>query len=228
MQLDEVINKIIKKMDYKIYVEIGTSFGNTFNSVNCEKMICVEPRISNMDYGEIKHLRDNNYSFYKMLSDDFFNKYNETVDIVFVDGFHEYTQCLKDITSALNILNPGGIVLVHDVIPENWVEALSYNEYWNKFIKENPQYTGGWTGDVWKSILHIRSWEDVDVQTFDVKYGLSVIMKRKNQNKLHYEHSTIQRMTYKDFEEKKQEILNIKKDDEIINEIVSIERTLVF
>jgi len=208
-------------MGYKIYLEIGTNFGNTFNNINCDKMIAVEPKISNMEYGEIKTLRNENYAFYRMTSDDFFNKFNESVDIVFIDGLHEYMQALRDVINSLKIINHGGIVLVHDVDPKDEIEALTDDEFFNGFMKKNPDYTGGWTGDVWKTILHIRSlWDDIHVQTFDIKYGLSVIIKGRFQNRLPYGHATIQSMTFDDFKKKRQEILNIRKYEDIMEDIM--------
>jgi hypothetical protein len=42
-----------------------------------------------------------------------------------------------------------------------------------------PREQAGWCGDVWKSILRLRSKTNIYVQTLDSDFGLTIIRKNK-------------------------------------------------
>ena len=131
-----VINEIINKNKYKKYLEIGTQHGATFKSIKCNNKICVDPD---------KLYKDLTFN---ETSDEFFNHNKETFDIIFIDGLHLYEQVLKDIDNALEVLNEGGTIVVHDILPTD-----------EKMQKREP--TGGsWTGDVWKAWIILRQTRD--------------------------------------------------------------------
>ena len=108
------------------YLEIGVCSGYTFDRLNIktENKFGVDP-----DKG----------GNYKMTSDQFFfeNK-DQKFDVVFIDGLHHYDQCQKDIINSLNSLNENGIILIHDMIPNN------------SLVEYTPRraINSHWTGDV--------------------------------------------------------------------------------
>ncbi len=54
---------------------------------------------------------------HRMTSDEFFATNDRHFDVIFVDGLHESEQVLKDVSAALDILNPNGFVFMHDCNP---------------------------------------------------------------------------------------------------------------
>lgn len=92
--------------------------------------------------------------FLKVESDDFFNVNENRFDLIFIDGFHEYRQVLRDIINSLNILNENGIVLIDDVFPTDLKLAA---KPWQALTpKERRGVKNGdfsWQGDVFKAIF---------------------------------------------------------------------------
>lgn len=60
----------------------------------------------------------------------------EMVDLVFIDGDHNYEEVLFDLRSWAGILSPGGILAAHDY--GHW-EGV--NKAWDEFVVRNP---AGW------------------------------------------------------------------------------------
>jgi predicted O-methyltransferase YrrM len=52
-------------------------------------------------------------------SDDFFKQNLKRYDIIFIDGNHCALQVRKDVLNALMALKSNGIILLHDVFPDN-------------------------------------------------------------------------------------------------------------
>jgi hypothetical protein len=106
----DLINFFIQQYDYTSYLEIGVkSQSKTFNHIQCIQKEGVDP---------------NGCTTHKMTSDNFFQMINRSKkwDIIFVDGYHERPQVIKDIENALLHLNDNGTIVCHDVNPrEEWL-----------------------------------------------------------------------------------------------------------
>jgi hypothetical protein len=150
----DIINALIKKYNYKSYLEIGIYHPDLcFNNVVCESKIGVEPFPKEL-FPEIKH----------MTSDVFFYKNKNTFDIIFIDGLHLDYQVFKDINNALKCLNTGGIILAHDCLPAKIEHQTETN------------MGGAWFGTCWKAIARLRCTRtDLDICTLDTDCGVSVI-----------------------------------------------------
>jgi len=159
MTRTEIINKLIKKNNYKSYLEIGVRD----YYINCDKIEC-----------EIKHSVDpfpQNKCDYKMTSDEFFENIENDVkyDLIFIDGLHLTEQVDKDIENSFKHLADGGTVVMHDCLPEQ--EA---NQFRNPVISQ-------WTGDVWKSVVKLRSSrDDISVDVVDTDWGCGILKKSSN------------------------------------------------
>lgn len=149
----EIINELIKKHNYKSYLEIGTQFGNCFEQIAVDYKVCVDPE---KRYEHLTHT---------MTSDDFFAQNKETFDIIFVDGLHLEEQSTVDIYNSLKILNPGGVIVVHDCLP-----------HCEEFIKVC------WNGTVFRSIIDLRyNNPDVSIYVVDSDNGCGIIKPGKQQ-----------------------------------------------
>ncbi len=159
MTRTEIINKLIDQNSYKSYLEIGVR--DYF--INCDKVIC-----------DLKHSVDpfpQNKCDYKMTSDEFFSQVNEDVkyDLIFIDGLHLSEQVDKDIENSLKHLSEGGTIVMHDCLPEQ--EA---NQFRNPVISQ-------WTGDVWKSVVKIRTYrDDISVDVVDTDWGCGILRRTSN------------------------------------------------
>ena len=71
----EIVQEIIRKKNYKKYLEIGCFDDELFNHVNCEKKVGVDP----VSGGTIRKT-----------SDQFFLNNDQYFDCIFIDGLHEY------------------------------------------------------------------------------------------------------------------------------------------
>ena len=101
------INKAVAKFKNCMYLEIGVAGNHVFNSI---------PLKMTNKFGVDPSTGGN----YRMTSDEFFEKNkNLKFDVIFIDGLHHYDQCQRDCINSMNILNPGGIIFLHEDICEN-------------------------------------------------------------------------------------------------------------
>ena len=57
-------------------------------------------------------------NFVTQASLDFINKTDKKFDFIFLDGDHAARTVYREVAAALRILNPGGVILLHDFYPE--------------------------------------------------------------------------------------------------------------
>ena len=184
----DLIKHVIKKNDYKNYLEIGCHNNEVFDKIEIEK-IGVDP-ISGGNY--------------KGTSDKFFKKNLKKFDCIFIDGLHEYSQVRKDILNSIEILNKDGIIILHDCLPP----SISHQRV------PRTRYT--WNGDVWKAIVEARTWEHVDTYTVLSDQGLGLIKKEKNSNVLNIGNQSFKKLKYKFFYENYSKIMRTISYDNIL------------
>ena len=105
---------------------------------------------------------------FRMTSDEFFSKNRILFDVIFIDGLHHYKQCQKDCMNALKFLKPNGIILLHDLLPQNADE---------EFV---PQRNKTWTGDVWKVAVELNISKNLDFRIVNIDHGVGILKKKKN------------------------------------------------
>ena len=185
----DIVQNIIKKKNYKKYLEIGCFDDELFNYINCEKKVGVDP----VSGGTIRKT-----------SDQFFSDNNNYFDCIFIDGLHEYKQVRKDILNSLKFLNRGGLILLHDCLPNNYFEQAIPRCQWT------------WNGDVWKAIVESRKSKDIDVYTCYADYGIGVIIKRPNRNLLETSNKDSASLKFEDYFHNHKNLMNIIEYDKLI------------
>jgi len=185
----DLVKFLIKKYNFKSYLEIGCDKDQLFSKIDIDIKIGVDP----ISGGNI---RDS--------SDNFFKKSNQKFDIIFIDGLHHYDQVSKDIKNSLSVLNEKGIILVHDCLPQT------------KAHQSVPRYRGTWNGDVWKSIVEFRTKENLDIFVCMIDFGIGVIKKRKNQDLLKLNKTNFKKLKFKDYYYNHKKFMNIKSYDETL------------
>jgi hypothetical protein len=190
MKRTDIINHLIKKNNYKRYLEIGVRDPESnLNLIDIEHKDGVDPA------GRCN---------YPVTSDDFFEQLdkNVTYDIIFIDGLHLDYQVEKDITNSLKHLSEGGTIVMHDCSP----------------IKEEHQveeYVVGttWNGTTWKAYVKFRMTdENLTMFVVDTDHGVGVITKGKQTL---YPKSDI--LDFKLLDKNRKEILNLITPEQFLN-----------
>jgi hypothetical protein len=132
------------------YLEIGCGLNALFDSVSCMHKTGVDP---------------NRGGTHRMTSDEFFLINSQIYDVIFIDGLHEYEQVHRDAVNALNSINVGGYVAIHDLLPSDWKEH------------HVPRISDVWTGDCWKLAVQLTAVEGIEFVILDLDHGVGVLKK---------------------------------------------------
>lgn len=211
----DIINHLIKKNNYKTYIEIGYFKGWSFDRIECESKTAVDPNPSktedqmNMRVDSEQHslIKDESgeysriHNLWKMTSDKFFSTIpkDRRYDIVFIDGLHESTQVDRDIQNALKHLNKGGTIVMHDCLPTSL-----------EMVTTGTQL-GEWTGDCYKSFINFTTGGRCDFAVVDTDYGVGII-----QNYIGLPQSMNLDYSFEDFQKDKNKLMNIISVEEFL------------
>lgn len=206
-----IIQRLINRFGYKNYLEIGVERGINFFQIEAEFKIAVDPAfIIPGGYQDTEKEK-----FHQMTSDEFFANppkeiLEKGLDIVFVDGLHTYEQSLRDVENALRYLSNNGIIVIHDCLPNSPVNAMpTYEE-----AKQHPNFEGNWTGEVYKTIIHLRALrDDLFIAVVNVDWGVGIVKKGNPEGMVSIKVDDIRRMSYDDFAKDKEKLLNLKPED---------------
>ena len=177
-----LIQFLIDKYKYSTYLEIGCDKDQSFSKIKIPHKVGVDP----ISGGSIR-----------ITSDNFYKTNKEKFDIIFIDGLHHYEQVIDDINNAIDILNDNGHILVHDCLPRTIAHQAV------------PRYRGSWNGDVWKSIVELRTKTDLEVFTCEIDFGVGVIKKKINTSPLNIKISNFKNLKFKDYYNRNKEFMNI-------------------
>ena len=183
-----IIQEIIDQKNYKSYLEIGCDNDENFSKIKIKSKVGIDP----LKGGTIR-----------MTSDEFFIKNDQSFDIIFLDGLHTYDQTIKDIDNGLRFLNTNGVILIHDCLPK---------KIWNQIV---PRLYGHWNGDVWKAIVHSRTYDHADTYTCIADHGLGVIFKRENRNKLDIKQTNFKKLKFADYYKNHHQYMNVIKYEDL-------------
>ncbi len=167
----DMIEYLIKKNNYKKYLEIGCDQNQLFSRINIQNKVGVDP----VSGGNVRET-----------SDSFFEKNREMFDIIFIDGLHIYEQVKRDILNSIKYLNDEGVILIHDCLPDSMAKQAV------------PRYKMQWNGDVWKAIVDLRQNADLEIFTCEIDQGIGIIKKNKNTSILKID-KPIQKLKFKDY-----------------------------
>jgi len=218
MDREKVILTLMKQKQLSNYLEIGVFNGHIFFRVKSTFKIAVDPDFRFDLLRKTGKLFLNPYNwfnkYFKKTSDDFFVEdapellSDRKLEIALIDGMHEYAYALRDVENCLNYLEDHGVIVLHDCNPRVKADAVSFDEW------KQRNFTGTWNGDVWRTLLHLRSLrDDINVFTLDCDHGLGVITFGKPENRLHYTLDEIEKFTFEDFDANRASWINLKPAD---------------
>lgn len=177
----DIINHLIKKNNYKRYLEIGYYKGWSFDKVNCAYKVAVDPypckcaeqmewtpsstdgyltksTTSNFDVRSQNFRRE---LIFKCTSDEYFLGRTNMYDIIFIDGLHHSDQVLKDVRNGLRLLRNHGVIILHDCNPPTLLHVTT-------------GVNGCWTGDTYKAAVTLN-YLGLDFYTVDVDWGIGIL-----------------------------------------------------
>jgi len=143
------------------FLEIGVQDGFTFEGVRSARKLGVDPYAGFhtwwLPYGA---------KFSKMDSAAFFSRDSkETFDFIFIDGLHTAEASYEDFIGAANMIaDDGGVILIDDVLPSDFLSSLPTYAESKREKKLAGIDDGRWYGDVWRlAWLLISEYEQLDI-----------------------------------------------------------------
>lgn len=211
----EVIQTVADRVGARTYLEIGIKRGATFLRVRVSRKLAVDPEPFLARRAVVKAcVRDPRNLFNRIArktSDEFFAEpppflVNRRLDVAFIDGLHTYAQSLKDVENCLGFLNPGGIILLHDCNPGNAQAARP--------ALQPPAETIGWSGDVWKTIVHLRFFRpNLRAFVLDCDCGIGVVSRGDSEDQsvpVVADTETLDRMGYEELALDRERLLGLR------------------
>lgn len=130
-----------------MYLEIGVAYGATL-ALSSSRTVGVdpEPHLLRDVVGDKPWLK-----VFRATSDDFFREHSTErvlegfpLDLVFIDGLHEFVQVVRDLEHVERWAHPDTVVVIHDVLPGDVYEA------------SQAFHEGRWTEDVWRIVPFLQ------------------------------------------------------------------------
>ncbi|SRR5579871_177207 len=213
-----ILQTLMKQKRLKNYLEIGVFNGHIFFKVKSNFKIAVDPEFRFDFSRKAGKVLINPYNLFnnyvEKTSDDFFSQdaprllEKKKIDIALIDGMHEYGYALRDVENTLRYMSDDAVIIMHDCNPQTKQASISFEEW-----KAN-NFVGVWNGDVWKTIVHLRSFRnDINVFVLDCDFGLGIITKKKPENMLHFKQQDIDNFSYDDLNKNRQQWLNLQPEN---------------
>lgn len=220
------INRIANIFGAKTYLEIGVFDGATFFDVSVPHKVAVDPNFL-FDY----RAKANRHTvFHPVASDEFFRTAApQKFDIIYLDGLHTFEQTLRDFINSCSFSHARTIWLIDDTTPNDNFSALADQErcYRLRRMLNNPDWA--WMGDVFKTVYFIRNaMPFYNFRTF-TGHGQTVVWR---DDAVYNQRESIPlekvgAMTYEDFVETHQSMLNFAPDESIFEDLTKFSKKRV-
>ena len=209
------INQIARHVGARSYLEIGVFRGKTFNALDFERKVAVDPRFQ----FDVADYQREGIEFHQMPSDQYFTRHglSRTFDIIFLDGLHTFQQTLRDFCNSLACAHDQTVWLIDDVLPVDVYSAWPNQTEALKFRRQAGGEGWAWHGDVYKVVFAIHD--------FFPMYSYVTLGGRGNSQAIVWKAprvdftpifdsiEAIERLSYFDLL-KRQEILKVRPDEE--------------
>jgi len=157
----DIIPEIVKHLDCSTYLELGI-----YDGTNLSKVSKYVDRIISVDIKDVRKERIG--EFHLKTTDEFFETFNEMVDVIFIDADHNFESVKKDFNNSIKLLNEFGVIFLHDTDP-----------------MEQYLLDPGYCGDSYKMDSWIReTYPDLDVMTLPISEAGLTMVKRKNDKRV--------------------------------------------
>lgn len=148
------ITRIARQTGASSYLEIGVNTGRTFNGVDLQRKVAVDPEF-NFD---VDQYRRDGIEFYSMPSDRYFTMHAASLkfDIIFLDGLHTFQQTFRDFCNSLACAHDRTVWLIDDVLPVDVFSAWPDQKESVRFRKRAGFEGQPWHGDVYKIVFALH------------------------------------------------------------------------
>lgn len=166
-----IVNLLGRRFGFRSYMELATPSTGRFHSEidrdyfdQVARMMYLTPFV--FDDGMQIDFRSPDEDISGVLED--FRQSGRRVDISLVDGWHTYQTAYRDLVQMFDLLNDGGILVVHDCLPLSREGAA-------------PRFRqGNWWGMTYKAFLDfVLQTPSLDYFTLDCDHGCGVIIKNR-------------------------------------------------
>lgn len=216
-----IVQQLLDAIGGRTYLEIGVDTGASFIPIRASRKWGVDPayhltRRRRAKYHLFHLMGLGAEQLFRMTSDEFFRQHASllaahNVDVCFIDGLHTFEQSLKDVEQVLPYLTPAGVLVLHDCNPVTERMALPAASIEALIAREIPDWDGAWSGDVWKTIVHLRACRrDLRAFVIDCDTGVGIVTRGVPDNRLGYTASEIQSMDYAFFAARRHELLDLR------------------
>jgi hypothetical protein len=139
------INNLIKDLNYSSYLELGVAAGESWHQIECDKKVGVDNNPNIKIPGVVLSTTDQYF--------DFFIDEDVNYDLIYIDAYHEKNQVKKDFYNSWDHLNPGGMILMHDVNPpsKSGTSQTAHGdcfEFWIELVKKYPNNVAVFSGGI--------------------------------------------------------------------------------
>lgn len=160
------------------YLEIGVSYGVTFEAVDIPFKWGVDPQPKFNT-----HLLPSGCRFSRLTSDAFFASVDPRVrfDLIFLDGLHQWHQTYRDLVNSLAHAHAWTIFLIDDVVPiDEFASWPDMDKALAARFKSGDTNTA-WQGDVYKLMFAIRDHHpELDFRVITDGENAQAVVWRKN------------------------------------------------
>lgn len=214
----DVIQAAADRVGARTYLEVGIKRGATFLAVRVRRKFAVDPVPLVPRRARLRSILAYPPNLLATVapttSDAFFASpprrlTSRGVDVAFVDGLHTYRQSLRDVENCLALLNPGGVVLLHDCSPPSADAATP--------AQSPPPGVVGWNGDVWKTIAHLRATaRDLHVSVLDCDCGIGVVIPEPGAGPaIDLDPDALDDMGFADLDARRDQLLGLRPPDHL-------------
>ena len=163
-----LINDLISDLNYKSYLELGVSVGESWKLISCENKIGVDNNINVAnEFDGVIHAT----------TDDYFLNNKDKFDLIYIDALHEKNQVYKDFKNSFNVLNDSGVIIFHDVNPFD-ISQTHFNssgdvfELWIELAKTYKVYIikNEYDGDSVGIFIKSENSKFIDIEVKDYTY----------------------------------------------------------
>lgn len=212
----KAVQQALNGRSSRIYLEIGVSRGSAFRRITAQEKIAVDPAFKLSERTRRRaDAKAEATHYFETTSDDFFTSQaafleQRGVDIALIDGLHTYGQVVRDVDHTLRYLRDDGVIFLHDCNPTKPSVACPATSYAD-FRAQNRWWEIDWSGDVWKSIVELRSTRrDLQVAVLDCDWGVGVLRRGTPESELGYSAAEIEALSYADLAADRDRLLNLR------------------
>ncbi len=220
----EVVQQLLDRLGANVYLEIGIDYGDSLRPIRAKSKIGVDPKPGIPRYTRLKMAAKNLFSsetttLYTETSDEFFARHaklfhDRPLDVALVDGLHTFEQAYRDVLFCLKVLGPKGVIVMHDCNPPCASAATPSKSQEEAILLNYPNPDTRWCGDVWKTVLLLRSLHnDLNVFVLNTDCGLGIVTRGENVSPLPFSAEEVAAMSYPDFEARRDYLLDLRSPD---------------